>query len=104
MIGRADAPLIIDVRRQPAFAADRRMTVAPCILGREISQGVAATRRGRQSADAGHLGLTAQSAGLTAGFPDVHAMLEHGMILYDALYAWCRDSQAETHGWPPVRA
>jgi len=23
------------------------------------------------------------------------------MVMYDALYAWCRDCQKETHGWPP---
>jgi hypothetical protein len=22
-------------------------------------------------------------------------------VMYDALYAWCRDCQKETHGWPP---
>jgi hypothetical protein len=23
------------------------------------------------------------------------------MVLYDALYAWCRHARAETHGWHP---
>ena len=35
-------------------------------------------------------GLLALSLGLSANFPDDHAMLEHGMVMYDALYAWCR--------------
>jgi rhodanese-related sulfurtransferase len=35
-------------------------------------------------------GLVAISLGLSANFADDHAMLEHGMIIYDALYAWCR--------------
>jgi rhodanese-related sulfurtransferase len=35
-------------------------------------------------------GLVAISLGLSANFADDHAMLEHGMIMYDALYAWCR--------------
>ena len=26
-------------------------------------------------------------------------MLEHGMVMYDAFYAWCRSLQAETHNW-----
>jgi hypothetical protein len=26
--------------------------------------------------------------------------LSHGMVIYDALYQWCRDLQAETHNWP----
>jgi rhodanese-related sulfurtransferase len=35
-------------------------------------------------------GLLAISQGLSMNFPDDHQMLEHGMVLYDALYAWCR--------------
>jgi rhodanese-related sulfurtransferase len=35
-------------------------------------------------------GLVAISLGLSANFPDDHEMLEHGMIIYDALYSWCR--------------
>jgi rhodanese-related sulfurtransferase len=35
-------------------------------------------------------GLVALSQGLSASFADDHEMLAHGMILYDALYAWCR--------------
>lgn len=26
---------------------------------------------------------------------------EHGLVMYDALYAWCQRCQAETHKWPP---
>ena len=47
-------------------------------------------------------GLFAISLGLSANFPDDHEMLRHGMVLYDALYAWCRDRQGETHNWPPA--
>ena len=46
-------------------------------------------------------GLFAISVGLTAVFADDHALLGHGMVMYDALYAWCRSLQAETHAWPP---
>src|ERR1700736_1686467 len=46
-------------------------------------------------------GLLALSLGLSANFADDHAMLEHGMVMYDALYAWCRDRQGETHNWTP---
>ena len=46
-------------------------------------------------------GLFAISLGLSANFPDDQEMLGHGMVIYDALYAWCRSLQAETHGWPP---
>ncbi len=46
-------------------------------------------------------GLMALSLGLSQVYPDDHEMLRHGMVMYDALYAWCRDCQKETHGWPP---
>jgi hypothetical protein len=50
-------------------------------------------------------GLLALSLGLSANFPDDHAMLEHGLVMYDALYAWCRECQGETHNWtPPAQA
>jgi hypothetical protein len=29
-------------------------------------------------------------------------MLEHGLVMYDALYAWCRSCQDETHNWNPA--
>jgi hypothetical protein len=29
-----------------------------------------------------------------------HEMLQHGMVMFDALYTWCRSLQAETHNWP----
>ena len=30
-----------------------------------------------------------------------YGLLRHGMVMYDALYAWCNDCQGETHNWPP---
>jgi rhodanese-related sulfurtransferase len=35
-------------------------------------------------------GLLAISRGLSANFPDDHEMLGHGLVIYDALYKWCR--------------
>jgi hypothetical protein len=62
-----------------------------------------------RGADTSRLDLTPQSAGLfaislglSANFADDHEMLGHGMVMYDALYAWCRDHQGETHNWPPA--
>ena len=46
-------------------------------------------------------GLLAASLGLSAMFADDHAMLKWGMLVYDSLYAWCREAQTETHGWYP---
>jgi len=47
-------------------------------------------------------GLAALSLGLSANFPDDHAMLEHGLVMYDAFYAWCRSCQGEIHNWTPA--
>jgi hypothetical protein len=46
-------------------------------------------------------GLYAISLGLSAVFADDHEMLRHGLVMYDALYAWCAKLQGETHSWPP---
>ncbi len=46
-------------------------------------------------------GLYALSLGLSHVFTDDHEMLRHGLVMYDALYAWCRSCQEETHHWPP---
>jgi hypothetical protein len=61
-----------------------------------------------RGADTSRLDLTPQSAGLYAlslglskNFADDHEMLRHGMVMYDALYAWCRHCQGEPHNWPP---
>lgn len=61
-----------------------------------------------RGADTSHLDLTPQSAGLYAlslglssNFADDHEMLQHGMVMYDALYIWCQHCQSEIHNWPP---
>ena len=41
-------------------------------------------------------GLLALSHGLSATFSDDHEQLERGMVMYDALYAWCRSNTLET--------
>ncbi len=53
-----------------------------------------------RAADTGHpelapqaAGLLAISAGLGRNFADDHELLRHGMVVYDALYAWCRAAQ-----------
>ncbi len=46
-------------------------------------------------------GLYAISLGLSEVFKDDHEMLKHGLVMYDALYAWCCHCQGETHNWPP---
>ena len=46
-------------------------------------------------------GLAAISLGLSRNFTDDHEMLGHGMVIYDALYTWCREGKAEVHTWNP---
>lgn len=61
-----------------------------------------------RGADTSRLELTPQSAGLYAlslglsqNFSDDHEMLKQGMVMYDALYTWCKSCQGEAHNWPP---
>jgi hypothetical protein len=62
-----------------------------------------------RGADTSRLDLTPQSAGLyaislglSATMADDHQMLRQGLIVYDALYAWCAKLQHESHAWPPA--
>jgi hypothetical protein len=62
-----------------------------------------------RGADTSHLDLAPQSAGLyaislglSATITNDHEMLRHGLVIYDALYAWCATLQNETHDWPPA--
>jgi rhodanese-related sulfurtransferase len=61
-----------------------------------------------RGADTGHPelapqapGLLAISLGLSLNYPDDHAMLDHGMVVYDALYSWCKRGKEEKHTWNP---
>ena len=63
-----------------------------------------------RGADTSRLDLTPESAGLYAislglshNFRDDHEMLAQGMVMYDALFAWCKSCQQETHNWPPAK-
>lgn len=54
-----------------------------------------------RGADTSRLDLSPQSAGLYAislglskNFINDHDMLSHGIVMYDALYAWCQSNQA----------
>jgi len=60
-----------------------------------------------RGADTSRLDLTPQSPGLYAislglshRFTDDHEMLKHGLVMYDALYAWCQACQADLHNGP----
>ena len=47
-------------------------------------------------------GLAAISLGLSRNFANDHEMLEHGTVVYDALYAWCKEGKNEIHTWNPA--
>jgi rhodanese-related sulfurtransferase len=47
-------------------------------------------------------GLAAISLGLSRLYGNDHEMLEHGMVMYDALYAWCKEGKDEVHTWTPA--
>lgn len=47
-------------------------------------------------------GLWAISAGLAYNTPDDHALLQKGMVIYDALYSWAKHLQKEKHTQNPV--
>jgi hypothetical protein len=46
-------------------------------------------------------GLLAISLGLSQNFPNDHEMLQHGLVVYDALYSWCKYVRREQHSWNP---
>ena len=63
-----------------------------------------------RGADTGKLELTPQSPGLLAvsrglslNYPDDHAMLERGMVVYDALYTWLRAERGNAGNDAPPR-
>ncbi len=47
-------------------------------------------------------GLLAISLGLSRMFADDLEQLDAGILVYDALYRWCRDATRETHDWIPA--
>lgn len=44
-------------------------------------------------------GLLAISLGLSHNFRNDHDCLAQGMVIYDALYAWCQHARGERHNW-----
>jgi Chromate resistance exported protein len=81
-------PLVIDVR------------------GRDVFQGANGTIRGALWRDPERVvewasGLAAISLGLSRKYADDQEMLKHGLVMYDALYAWCKGAQDEVHTWNP---
>lgn len=65
-----------------------------------------------RGADTGRLDLAAEAAGLHAvaiglsalAGDDDHGLLERGLLVYDALFAWLRFAAEERHNWPAKAA
>ena len=67
-------------------------TLAPIIRGADTDRHALAPEAA---------GLHAISLGLSNNFRNDHQMLEHGMVIYDALYAWATKARGERHDWRP---
>jgi rhodanese-related sulfurtransferase len=77
-----------------AFLDDCGLT-DPCLP--ELAAIVRGADTGKPELTAQSAGLLAISLGLSVNYPDDHAMLEQGMVVYDALYAWVKSAQTEVH-------
>ena len=94
-----------------AFSHDGELCSFDAFLARFGIADPALTRLAEivRGADTGRLDLAPQAAGLLAislGLSAIEgddlAMLEKGLVVYDALYGWCRYAAEESHGWPPA--
>ncbi len=47
-------------------------------------------------------GLHALSLGLCVNYADDHALLDQGLVIYDALYSWATCAKGERHNWKPA--
>jgi hypothetical protein len=81
-----------------AFIDRFRLDDAPLAKVALIVRGADTDRHGIAPEAAG---LHAISLGLSITHADDHAMLEQGMVIYDALYAWAARGQGERHTWKP---
>ena len=48
-------------------------------------------------------GLLAISLGLSRCFKNDQEQIQHGFVIYDALYAWAKEAKDEAHTWTPQR-
>ncbi len=83
-----------------AFLKTYRLTGDPALVQLAVIVRGADTARPELAPQAA--GLLAVSLGLSRNFKDDHEMLKHGIVVYDALYAWCKEGQDEVHTWNPA--
>jgi rhodanese-related sulfurtransferase len=74
-----------------AFIAAYRLQGDPALSA--LADIVRAADTGKPEASPQAPGLLALSLGLSKLCPDDHAMLAQGMVMYDALYAWCSEGK-----------
>jgi hypothetical protein len=82
-----------------AFIEDYKLT-GPALL--QIAEIVRGADTDRMDLAPQAAGVFAISLGLSVNIPDDHAMLRHGLVIYDALYAWLVAARDEAHNWPPL--
>ena len=78
-----------------AFVAKYRLS-DPALA--KLARIVRAADTGRPDLAKEAAGLLAISKGLSLNFEDDHAMLRQGMVVYDALYAWCAETPLQQAG------
>ena len=83
-----------------AFLRHYRLESDPALL--ELAVIVRGADTNRPSLAPQAAGLAAVSLGLSILYRDDHEMLEQGMVIYDALYAWCKQGKSEVHTWNPA--
>ena len=83
-----------------AFLKTYRLTADPALA--QLADIVRGADTARLELAPQAAGLLAVSRGLSRIFTDDHEMLKYGMVLYDAIYAWCREGRDEGHSWNPA--
>jgi hypothetical protein len=78
-----------DLLKDPGLAA-----LAPIVRGADTD---------RHSIAPEAAGLHAISLGLAHNHNDDHTLLQQGLVIYDALYAWATRARGERHAWTPAR-
>ncbi len=76
------------ISRKPRLATIAKYALSDAGLGK-LALIVRAADGGRPELADAAAGLLAISKGLSLTFPDDHEMLQHGMVVHDALYAAC---------------
>jgi hypothetical protein len=83
-----------------AFVSHYGLTSDPALA--ELADIVRGADTNRLELAAQCAGLAAISLGLSRLYRNDLEMLGHGMVMYDALYAWCKQGKDEVRTWNPA--